>query len=80
MRIECPACHLTGTVNELEIPSGGRDISCPRCKHVTEVPEALLHDSGLDPDVYHDQVFYESEGCDDCAGTGFLGRTAVAEL
>ncbi|HEY6006991.1 MAG TPA: zinc-ribbon domain-containing protein [Geobacteraceae bacterium] len=33
MRIECPACHLTGTVNELEIPSGGRDISCPRCKH-----------------------------------------------
>ncbi len=31
-------------------------------------------------DVYHDQVFFESVGCDECGGTGFLGRTAVDEL
>ena len=41
---------------------------------------ALLRESGLDPDVYVDQVFHEAAGCDDCGGTGFLGRTAVAEL
>jgi type IV pilus assembly protein PilB len=40
----------------------------------------LLRESGLDPDLYQDQVFYEGAGCDECAGTGFLGRTAVAEL
>ncbi len=55
-------------------------VLCPRCKHATSVPEALLRESGLDPDLYHDQVFLESEGCDECAGSGFLGRTAVAEL
>jgi len=25
-------------------------------------------------------VFYDAAGCQDCGGTGFLGRTAVAEL
>ena len=30
--------------------------------------------------IYHDQVFHESVGCEECGGTGFLGRTAVAEI
>ena len=34
----------------------------------------------LDPDIYGDQVFYDAVGCEECGGTGFLGRTAVAEL
>jgi type IV pilus assembly protein PilB len=42
--------------------------------------DTLLRESGLDPEVYHDQVFYEPVGCDECGGTGFLGRTAVDEL
>jgi type IV pilus assembly protein PilB len=43
-------------------------------------PDAILRESGLDPDLYHDQAFFETTGCGECGGTGFLGRTAVAEL
>jgi type IV pilus assembly protein PilB len=55
-------------------------ILCARCKARSEVSPELLQESGLDPDLYQDQEFYDAEGCDDCAGTGFVGRTAVAEL
>jgi type IV pilus assembly protein PilB len=40
----------------------------------------MLRESGLDPDVYRDQVFHDAVGCEECGGTGYLGRTAVAEL
>jgi len=55
-------------------------VLCPRCKRPSEVPESLLRESGLDPDIYQDQVFFDAAGCEECGGTGFLGRTAVAEL
>jgi type IV pilus assembly protein PilB len=55
-------------------------VLCARCKVRSEVGPELLQESGLDPDLYQDQEFYDAEGCDDCAGTGFVGRTAVAEL
>ena len=35
---------------------------------------------GLDPDLYREQTFFETVGCEECGGTGFLGRTAVSEL
>jgi type IV pilus assembly protein PilB len=53
---------------------------CAGCKRPAGVSESALRESGLDPDLYHDQVFYDAAGCDDCGYTGFLGRTAVAEL
>jgi type IV pilus assembly protein PilB len=53
---------------------------CPHCKRPSEVAEALLRESGLDPDVYQDQLFHDAPGCDDCGGTGYHGRTAVSEL
>jgi len=53
---------------------------CRACKRPAALAPQLLRESGLDPDLYHDQVFYDAAGCDACAGTGFLGRTAVAEL
>jgi len=40
----------------------------------------LLLGSGLDPARYSDYTFYEGKGCIDCNGTGFRGRTAIAEL
>ena len=55
-------------------------VLCASCKRNVQLPESLLRESGLDPDLYHDQAFYETVGCDECGGTGFLGRTAVAEL
>ncbi len=53
---------------------------CLHCKRPGRPPDTLLRESGLDPDVYHDQLFQEAVGCDECGGTGFLGRTAVDEL
>jgi type IV pilus assembly protein PilB len=55
-------------------------VLCRTCKRPTPAPASLLRESGLDPDLYQEQVFYEAAGCDECGGTGFLGRTAVAEL
>lgn len=41
MKIECPSCHLSGKVNEIELPTDGRELKCPRCKaafHVKKPP------------------------------------------
>ena len=43
MNIECPSCHMTGNINELELPPDGRNVLCPRCKtgfHVVKPPPA----------------------------------------
>jgi type II secretory ATPase GspE/PulE/Tfp pilus assembly ATPase PilB-like protein len=55
-------------------------VLCAACRRPAEASESLLRESGLDPDVYADQSFFDAPGCDECAGTGFVGRTAVAEL
>jgi type IV pilus assembly protein PilB len=55
-------------------------VLCPACKRPAEVSEEMLRESGLDPDVYRDQVFHDAAGCEECGATGYLGRTAVAEL
>jgi type II secretory ATPase GspE/PulE/Tfp pilus assembly ATPase PilB-like protein len=55
-------------------------VLCPRCRRPGTLPDTLLRESGLDPDLYQDQPFFEPGACDECAGTGFLGRTAVSEL
>jgi type IV pilus assembly protein PilB len=55
-------------------------VLCAACKQPAEVSEDMLRESGLDPDVYRDQVFHEAVGCGECGATGYLGRTAVAEL
>jgi type IV pilus assembly protein PilB len=55
-------------------------VLCAGCKQPVEASDELLRESGLDPDVYRDQVLHEAIGCEECGGTGYLGRTAVAEL
>ena len=55
-------------------------VLCAACRRPAEVTETLLRESGLDPDVYEGQQFFDAPGCDECAETGFVGRTAVAEL
>ncbi|HET9314670.1 MAG TPA: GspE/PulE family protein [Vicinamibacteria bacterium] len=55
-------------------------VLCGACKRRTEVSFELLQESGLDPDLYQEQEFHDAEGCDECGGTGFVGRTAVGEL
>jgi type II secretory ATPase GspE/PulE/Tfp pilus assembly ATPase PilB-like protein len=53
---------------------------CPHCRREVKVSRQMLDESGLDPDIYADFVFYEGAGCIECSGTGFLGRLAVSEL
>jgi type IV pilus assembly protein PilB len=55
-------------------------VLCASCRRTAPLSEALLRESGLDPDHYRDQPFPEAVGCEECGGTGYLGRTAVAEL
>jgi type IV pilus assembly protein PilB len=53
---------------------------CGHCKRTAVTSAELLRESGLDPERYAEQVFYDADGCAECGGTGYRGRTAVAEL
>jgi type IV pilus assembly protein PilB len=55
-------------------------VLCRHCRRTMTSTEALLRESGLDPELYHDQTLYEHVGCEECGGTGVLGRTVVAEI
>jgi len=43
-------------------------------------PDDYLEESGLDLEEWRDVPFQEGEGCFECGGTGFRGRTAIHEL
>jgi type IV pilus assembly protein PilB len=53
---------------------------CSNCKRTVKATRDQLVASGLDPNRYLDFKFYEGKGCIDCNGTGYSGRTAIAEL
>jgi len=53
---------------------------CPSCKKKVVPSKQLLEESGFDPEEYARYDYYEGAGCIDCNGTGFRGRSAVAEL
>jgi type IV pilus assembly protein PilB len=55
-------------------------VICSSCKRQVKYEDSYLEESGLDPKKYRDFPFYEGAGCIECAGTGFRGRTAIAEL
>ncbi len=72
MKIECPSCHLTGTVNEMDFPPEGKDVSCPRCRttfHVEMPTDVVL--MSLCPacqySTFSDEVF---SVCPKCGLTG----------
>src|SRR5439155_22569711 len=55
-------------------------VICGNCRKPVRYGEQLLTESGLKPEQYRDFNFYEGEGCLDCNGTGYRGRTATQEL
>ncbi len=55
-------------------------VICPHCKKPANHPGSYLQESGLDPQVWANVQFYEGEGCFECSGSGFRGRTAIHEL
>ena len=53
---------------------------CLDCKRPAKMTREYLTESALDPNLADTQVFYEGEGCIECGGTGYKGRTAICEL
>jgi type IV pilus assembly protein PilB len=53
---------------------------CEFCKKEVRYSDDILEASGLDPAEWRNVPFYEGEGCIECSGTGFRGRTAIHEL
>jgi len=53
---------------------------CESCRTATHYTPEVLEASGLDPKAWSEVTFYEGQGCIECAGTGFRGRTAIHEL
>ncbi len=51
---------------------------CPACRQAYEPLPAVLKQ--LNIDNREKVVFYRGEGCEQCRGTGYKGRTAVAEI
>ncbi len=50
------------------------------CKVKQKLPKEEMMDSGLDPKLFGDKVFFEAKGCSSCKGTGYRGRKAIIEL
>jgi type IV pilus assembly protein PilB len=55
-------------------------VVCEYCKRPVHYPDAFLVESGMNPDEWKDVQFVEGEGCFECGGTGYRGRTAIHEL
>jgi type IV pilus assembly protein PilB len=53
---------------------------CDSCRTQVHYAPDVLEASGLDPEQWGPVPFYEGQGCIECAGTGFRGRTAIHEL
>ncbi len=55
-------------------------VICEHCKVGVQYGPARLEESGLDPAEWADFEFPEGEGCIECSGTGYRGRSAIHEL
>ncbi len=55
-------------------------VICPHCKKQVQYDDDFLKVSGLDVAEWRDVPMYEGQGCFECSGTGFRGRTAIHEL
>jgi type IV pilus assembly protein PilB len=55
-------------------------IICKHCKKRVHYSDEELDNNGLNPQEWRDVIFYEGQGCIECAGTGYHGRTAIHEL
>ena len=55
-------------------------VICDSCRTVVHYPPEVLEASGLDPQQWGPVPLYEGQGCIECAGTGYRGRTAIHEL
>ncbi len=55
-------------------------VLCRACRRQVQYTPESLEEFGLDAATDAGHTFYEATGCDECQGSGFRGRSAVAEL
>ena len=55
-------------------------VLCRACRRQVQYAPEALDEFGLDAGTDAGHTFYEASGCDECQGSGFRGRSAVAEL
>jgi type IV pilus assembly protein PilB len=55
-------------------------VICEKCKKQVHYEDDFWRESGLDPEKWRDIPVYEGQGCFECSGTGFRGRTSIHEL
>jgi type IV pilus assembly protein PilB len=55
-------------------------ILCSHCRRQYTPDDHEFTESGLNPDKYRSELFYQSVGCEDCNFTGYRGRSAIHEL
>jgi type IV pilus assembly protein PilB len=55
-------------------------VICTHCKKQVHYEDDFWRESGLDPEEWRDIPVYEGQGCFECSGTGFRGRTSIHEL
>ncbi|MDR3717943.1 MAG: GspE/PulE family protein [Bryobacteraceae bacterium] len=55
-------------------------VICPHCKKQVHYEDDFWRESGLNPEEWRDIPVYEGQGCFECSGTGFRGRTSIHEL
>jgi type IV pilus assembly protein PilB len=55
-------------------------VICENCKKQVHHAPETLRDSALDPAQWSQIPFYEGQGCLECSGSGYRGRTAITEL
>jgi type IV pilus assembly protein PilB len=55
-------------------------VICPHCKRRVVYDDDALQTSGLDVGEWSKVTFYEGQGCIECSGSGYHGRTAIHEL
>ncbi len=53
---------------------------CEHCKRPAVITPEQLVEAAIDPAITARHQFFEGEGCIECSGTGFKGRTAICEL
>ena len=76
MKIECPHCKLTGQTSDLNIPSEGRYMDCPRCKtsfFIKKTPVANWADTLTDcPECGY--ASFSAERFDICPTCGLVAK------
>ncbi|MBN2135105.1 MAG: type II/IV secretion system protein [Acidobacteria bacterium] len=51
-----------------------------KCKHKYSITQKIAKENGINYSKYQDYPFYRAEGCIECGGTGYTGRTVIAEI